>query len=128
MFPILAEDGARLLAISPERAEGVDELRLKRELPFPMLVDNESTVADAYGLRWVFPEDLREVYRSFGLDLGDLNHDPTWSMPIPGQFIIDPSGVIRHATCEPDYTKRPEPEDLTNRFVRLANDKNHPSK
>ena len=47
-----------------------------------------------------------------GIDLNKYNGDDSWTLPMPGRFIIDRSGVIRYAEVNPDYTVRPEPEEV----------------
>ena len=80
-------------------------------MTFPVLVDEGNQVAEQFGIRHVFPEDLREVYRSFGLDLPEANGDPSWSLPMPARYVIDATGTIQSVAADPDYTRRPEPEE-----------------
>ena len=68
-------------------------------------------MAAQFGLRFALPDYLREVYRSFPLDLEKFNGDPSWTLPIPARFVIDQQGIIRSAESDPDYTTRPEPVD-----------------
>lgn len=76
-----------------------------------MLIDQGNDVAAQFGARHVLPEDLREVYRSFGLDLAEANGESSWSLAVPARYLIDASGVIRALWADPDYTVRPEPEE-----------------
>jgi peroxiredoxin len=82
----------------------------KQKLTFPILWDAKCRVAAAYGLAFTLPEDLREVYRSFGNDLAVKNGDPSWQLPVPARFVIDAGGMVRSVEADPDYTRRPEPE------------------
>ncbi len=63
---------------------------------------------------------LRQVYRTFPLDLERFNGDASWTLPIPARFLIDPQGIIRAAESDPDYTTRPEPEDTLEALRALA--------
>jgi peroxiredoxin len=74
-----------------------------------MLRDAGNQVAAKYGLVFTLPDDLRELYLKFGIDLARGNGDGTWRLPIPARFVIDRQGVIRAADADPDYTRRPEP-------------------
>ena len=56
------------------------------------------------------PDDLREVYLGFGIDLAAHNGDDSWELPLPARIVIDAGGVIRGIAAHPDYTQRPEPE------------------
>jgi len=66
-------------------------------------------VAEAYGLVFTLPDDLRAIYTKFGIDLARGNGDGTWRLPIPARFVIDRVGIIRAVDADPDYTRRPEP-------------------
>ena len=56
-------------------------------------------------------EDLREVYRGFGIDLEKANGDASWTLPMPARYVVDQTGTIRSADVDPDYTRRTEPKD-----------------
>ena len=66
-------------------------------------------MAEAYGLVFTLPDDLRAIYTKFGIDLARGNGDGTWRLPIPARFVIDRVGIIRAVDADPDYTRRPEP-------------------
>jgi len=55
---------------------------------------------------------LHELYSSFGIDLERFNGDDSWTLPMPGRFILDQQGTILSADVNPDYTIRPEPADI----------------
>ena len=78
-------------------------------MPFEMLRDVGNTVAEAYGLVFTLPDDLRAIYLKFGIDLAKGNGDGTWRLPVPARFVVDRAGVIRSVDADPDYTRRPEP-------------------
>jgi peroxiredoxin len=80
----------------------------KQKLTFPILWDEQSRVAEAFGVAFVLPEDLRQVYLGFGNDLAVQNGDPSWQLPVPSRFVIDPEGTIVAVQADPDYTYRPE--------------------
>ena len=78
-------------------------------MPFELLRDFGNRVAEAYGLVFTLPDELREIYLTFGIDLAKGNGDGTWRLPIPARFVIDGQGIIRAVDADPDYTRRPEP-------------------
>ncbi|HEU5323163.1 MAG TPA: redoxin domain-containing protein, partial [Methylomirabilota bacterium] len=111
IVPDLTALGATLVAVSPQRPEHSRELIERRHLTFEILSDQGNEVAAAFGLRFTLPAYLRELYRTFPLDLATFNGDASWTLPMPARFVIDRTGVIRAAEADPDYTTRPEPED-----------------
>jgi len=64
--------------------------------------------ADKLGLRFTVPDDLQEVYRSFGIDLPKHNGEPSWTLPMPARLVADGGGIVRAVDADPDYTRRPE--------------------
>ena len=80
-----------------------------KPLSFEVLRDLGNRVAEAYGLAFTLPDDLREIYVKFGIDLAKGNGDGTWRLPMPARFVIDRGGIIRTVDADPDYTRRPEP-------------------
>ena len=73
-----------------------------------MLSDAGNAYAKQLELAWTLPEDLREIYRGFGIDLPQFNGDEAWELPLPARIVVDGSGVIRSIDADPDYTRRPE--------------------
>lgn len=82
----------------------------KQKLTFPILWDEKSKVAQAFGLAFTLPDDLKAVYLGFGNDLAVRNGDPSWQLPVPARFVIDAAGIVRSVEADPDYTHRPEPQ------------------
>ena len=52
------------------------------------------------------------MYRGFGLDLATENGEDSWTLPLPTRLVIAGSGEIRAVAADPDYTVRPEPEEV----------------
>ncbi len=69
---------------------------------------------------FALPDDLRDLYLKFGVDLAKDNDDPAWTLPIPARFVLDTSGIIRAADADPDYTVRPEPSQTVAVLRALA--------
>ena len=77
-----------------------------------MLGDKENRVASQFGLVFRLPDELRGIYGNFGIDLERFNGDDSWTLALPGRFIMDQQGTIISADVNPDYTKRPEPSEI----------------
>jgi peroxiredoxin len=108
------------VALSPQVPDKSRELAERRHLTFDILWDRGNEVAARFGLRFALPEYLREVYRSFPLDLPAFNADDSWTLPVPARFVIRPDGVIHAAEADPDYTTRPEPADTVAALRAIA--------
>ena len=46
------------------------------------------------------PDYLREIYKSFEIDLAQFNGDDSWTLPIPARYIVEKDGVIRGADAD----------------------------
>jgi peroxiredoxin len=109
--------------ISPEIQERTAAMAVRHKFTFPILWDERMKVAEAFGLAFVLPEDLRDVYRSFGNDLAVRDADPSWRLPVPSRFVIDKGGIIRSVQADPDYTYRPEPETTVEALRKVVEGK-----
>jgi len=106
----LKEHGATIVAITPQLAEASRSLIEKQGISFDLLSDPGNAYAAKLGLRFKLPDDLKAVYLGFGNDLAVRNWDSSWTLPMPGRFVIDRGGVVRAADVDPDYEHRPEPQ------------------
>jgi peroxiredoxin len=95
-------------------------MKRNNRLEFPVLTDARNAYARTLSLAYALPEDLREVYRAFGLDLPQYNGDGSWELPMPARLVVDSTGVLRGIDADPDYTRRPEPEETLELLSALA--------
>ncbi|HEX3664601.1 MAG TPA: peroxiredoxin-like family protein [Rhizomicrobium sp.] len=111
-LPEIEARGASLIAISPQTAPNSRKSQHDNKLAFPILNDDKSRVAAAYGLRFSLPDYLVELYKGFKNDLPTFNDDPAWVLPMPARYVIGSDGIIAYAEVNPDYTQRPDPSEL----------------
>jgi peroxiredoxin len=118
--PLFDKYGASLLAISPQTAPNSRKSVRQNKLTFPILSDVKGKVGAAFGLRFELPDYLVELYKSLKNDLPAFNDDPSWTLPMPGRYVIGQDGTILYSEVNPDYTRRPEPEDMVAVLQRAA--------
>jgi peroxiredoxin len=104
--------GAVLLAISQQTAVNNQNIRRENSLTYPILQDKHGEVGATFGLRWVIPEDLRQEHLQMGVDLSVFNGETSWTLPMPARYVIGQDGVVAYAEINPDFTQRPEPDDV----------------
>ncbi|MRX08899.1 redoxin domain-containing protein [Pseudoduganella sp. FT25W] len=119
-LPQMKALGANLVAISPQTASNSRKSMRQNDLSFPVLNDAGNEVAAAFGIRYQMPDYLIELYKSLKNDLPGFNGDDSWTLPLPGRFVIDTDGTILYAEVDPDYTNRPETELLLPSLTRFA--------
>ena len=100
------------MVISPQLARYSKLVVRKNNLTYPVLWDRSNRIASEFGLTFRLPRDLIELYRQFGIDLVRYNADDSWQLPMPARYIIDSQGIIRDSHVNPDYTRRPEPDEI----------------
>ena len=109
--------GATICAITPQLPEASRQLIKKHKVTFDLLSDHGNKYAAKLGLRFKLSDDLKQVYLGFGNDLAVRNGEDSWTLAMPGRFVIDTQGIVRAVDVDPDYRYRPEPEktigDLT---------------
>lgn len=101
-----------LFAIAPETPEVCREFKATAKLDYELLSDTGHIAADAYGLAFELPAAARETLTGFGKDVGALNGNGEWSVPVTATFAIGTDKRILFADCGPDYRRRAEPEDV----------------
>jgi len=105
--------GANLVAISPQSPPNSRRSMRENNVTFPILSDPRNEIAAAFGLRFTVPDYLQDLYKNrFNTDLATINGDASWTLPMPARFLIGQDGVIAYAEVNPDYTNRPNPEEL----------------
>ena len=95
----------------------------QNKLTFPILSDVKGRVRAAFGLHFELPVYLIELYKRLQNDLPTFNDDPSWTLPMPARYVIGKDGTILYSEVNPDYTHRPEPEDIIPVLQRAAAEK-----
>ena len=112
--------GARIVAITPELERYTRSLHRKLNLSFDILTDLHLKTAELFGLVFVLPNYLRDLYKSFGSTLDRFHDESEYRLPIPARYVIDRQGKIRAADVNADYTIRPEPSETLKELHNLT--------
>ena len=112
----IEKTGASLIAISPQTVKQSFFMHDQHQLRFPLLSDGGNRVARQFGLVYRVPDEQKRVYSRTFVNLPFINGDASWELPIPATYILQRDGAVLYASADPDYTRRPEPEELV-RFL-----------
>src|SRR6516165_283323 len=113
VLPAIRERGAELVAISPQLPSNSRKSQRDNKVTFPILSDPGNGLAARFGLRFKLPDYLIALYRdTFKNDLSQANGDSSWTLPMPARYVIGTDGAIAYAEVNPDYTRRPDPDEL----------------
>ena len=116
----IRKTGAELVAVSPQLPIYSREFAKKLKLDFTILSDVRNQFAAMMRITFSLPDDLRQIYLKFGIDLPKANGDESWVLPIPARYIIDQNSGIQYAEFDPDYTVRPEPEHTISALKEMS--------
>lgn len=108
----IEKTGASLIAISPQTVKQSFFMRDQHHLRFPLLSDGGNRVARQFGLVYRVPDEQKQVYSRTFVNLPFLNGETSWELPIPATYILERNGSVLYASVDPDYSRRPEPEEL----------------
>ncbi|PRX57682.1 peroxiredoxin-like family protein [Flagellimonas meridianipacifica] len=109
--------GANLVAISPETPDNSLTTSEKNELQFKILSDIDNQYAKQLNLAFQMPENLREVYHSFGLHVDEHNGNNDYELPMPATYVIDKNKNVIYDFVPEDYTQRLDPKEIL-RFLQ----------
>lgn len=111
LYGRLREEGALMVAISPQTERQSDFMVGQHGLPFPVLSDPGGAVAEKFGLLYTVPDYYRDYYLSILVNLPFINGDKSWRLPLPATYVIAKDGRVVYAEAHADFRVRPEPEE-----------------
>lgn len=119
VLPQSRELGASLIAVSPQTPDASLSTAEKNHLEFDVLSDVGSCIAQAYGIAFTLPDELKALYTQLGHALPDTNGTDDWMLPVPATFVIDQNHRIVLAHIDVDYRNRLEPAKAIALLQRL---------
>lgn len=112
---LIYDKGAQVVAITPEKSEGIDATISKTGAAFPILYDEDSKVASAYEVAFKVDDKTLSRYKMSGIDLLKTNDQKTAMLPIPAVYIINKEGTVSYRFFDENYRNRmPVSEILKN--------------
>jgi peroxiredoxin len=112
ILPELDKINVSLLAISPETPDNSLTTSEKNKLSFEVLSDIDNELAKKIGLVFQMPEELREIYQTFNIDVAKHNGNEDFELPLSATYLVNQKGVIEYAFISEDYKERAEPNDI----------------
>jgi peroxiredoxin len=111
-LPEVTAVGAKLYAIAPETPDVCRAFRSAAKLDYELLSDTGHVAADAYGLNFELPALAQEMLVGFGIDVGALNGNGEWSVPVTATFAISTDKRVVFADYGSDYRQRADPGEV----------------
>ena len=92
----------------------------KNGLTFQVLSDQGNTYARQCGLVYTLAEELRPLYKDWGIDFPATYGDTTFELPLPATYVVDQQSRIALSFVDADYTKRLEPATVLEALKVIA--------
>ncbi len=126
--------GAFLVAISPQTQRHNDFTVQQLHLPFPILSDTGSELAEKFGIAYSVPAAQRDYYKGILVNIPFVNSgamykdapESSWRLPLPAVFVVGQDGTIAFSEGHADFRVRPEPSDAMEALAALV-PSSHPS-
>jgi peroxiredoxin len=108
----IKEEGAKIVAIMPDREQFAAAFKSDAGLHYPVLTDIDNGYALSLNLAiWVGAE-LERLMTAAGRDLPRYQGNEAWFLPIPATFVLARDGTIAARFIDPDYRRRMTVEDM----------------
>ena len=100
------ELGAKVISIMPDRQQFVGRLPVGIRRGLTILSDIDNGFALSLGLAFWLGDEIRELMRDQGLDLGEVHGNESWCVPVPATFVLDERARVVARRVEPDFRER----------------------
>ena len=120
ILPEIQALGSKLVAISPELPNNSLSMTEKNALAFQVLSDQGNNYARQCGLVFTLDEELRPIYKDWGIDFPPTYGDRTFELPLPATYVVDQKSRIVLSFVDADYTKRLEPSEILDALKAIA--------
>ena len=105
---LIKEKGAQLIAITPEKQEGITKTVERTKATYPIITDDELKIMKAYDVAYQVDTKTIDRYKMASIDLAANNGQKPEAvyLPVPAVYIIGKDGEIKYRFFEEDYKKQ----------------------
>jgi len=118
---LIKEKGAQLIAITPEKQEGITKTVERTKATYPIINDDELKIMKAYDVAYQVDTKTIDRYKMASIDLAANNGQKPEAvyLPVPAVYIIGKDGEIKYRFFEEDYKKQAAVKDILSNLVGL---------
>lgn len=111
---LIKDKGAQLIAITPEKQEGVAKTIEKTKASYPIITDDELKIMKAYDVAYLVDDKVVARYKMASIDLAVNNGQKPGSvyLPVPAVYVISKQGEITYRYFDEDYKKSPSVKEI----------------
>ena len=118
---LIKQAGAQLIAITPEKQEGIAKTIEKTKASYPIITDDELKIMRAYDVAYQVDTKTIDRYKMASIDLAANNGQKPDAvyLPVPAVYIIGKDGEIKYRFFEEDYKKQAGVKDILSNLKGL---------
>jgi peroxiredoxin len=109
---LITDNGAQLIAITPEAKEGIATTIEKTGASFPIIFDEGMKISKSFDVAFKPEERVINRYKSSGVDLLQVNHQKEAGLPVPAVFIVDKEGLVTYRFFDENYRNRASVKEI----------------
>lgn len=113
LWPALREKGIPLVALSPQPADELVDIKRRHALPFAVASDSDNALARALSISFV--PDARPSPPPAGW-IGEVTGTGSWELPQPAMLLLGSGRVVEWLQVSPDWLARPEADEILARI------------
>jgi peroxiredoxin len=118
---LIKNKGAQLVAVTPEKQEGIAKTVEKTKASYPIISDDEMKIMKAYGVAYQVDEKTVGRYKMASVDLAANNGQKPGAiyLPVPAVYIINKDGEISYRFFDANYKNQPLVKDILDNLTGL---------
>jgi peroxiredoxin len=112
LWPVLRQQGATLLALSPQIPDKLLAIKDRHGLGFLVGSDLHNELGRRFGILYSYDEPSKQAALARNSSIGEVTGTGTWELPKPAVLIIGTDRVVRFVEVSPDWLVRTEAEPI----------------
>ena len=118
---LIKEKGAQVVAITPEKHDGIVKTIEKTKADFPIVSDDDMKIMKSYDVAYQVDDKTIARYKMANIDLVDNNGQKSGSvyLPVPAVYIVGKDGEIKYRFFDPDYKNQAPVRDILSSLFGL---------
>jgi len=118
---LIREKGAEIVAITPEKQDGVAKMIDKTKASYSLITDDDMKIMKAYDVAYQVDDKTVSRYKMSGIDLASNNGQKPGSifLPVPAVYIVGKDGEIKYRFFDPDYRNQALVKDILSNLTGL---------
>jgi len=117
---LIRNQGARIIAVTPETPANARKMREKSGTSLPIISDTSETIIRQYEVSFHVSGDYaRKIERGFDVSIAANNGDKKARLPVPATYIINSEGYITWRFFNPNYKQRASVKQIVEALARM---------